>query len=1119
MDSDDERCERTTGPQGSSGAVSSDEVHSYSLCLLGNLLDFGEDTAAGGFVCEVPFQVESPVTQVSCGLNFICLLTANGRVYTTSSSHETQYSHLLKPNRLPSQLVPRPLPFPVEMKIVRLSCGTSHGGFVVENGSLFMFGCSSYGRLGIGDSVASDYCHTPVQVRMTWSAIQAKVARTKAAVSCGIPVIHHKPPVEASTTVVPQVSPETDECPQQDVTNDEDEIVFADISCGDRHTLVLGAKALSIPTSSTSSSNALNLVKNSIISFGDGMNGRLGVGSESDAATGTLVTVFTASQYSRGGLVPTITSISAGVAHSAALSSSGELFTWGNGADGQLGHGVCESEWVPRQVEFFKSLPLATVKCGARHTVAVTRTGAVYTWGCDQEGQLGTGLAGGLSSDLDQDQDPSRAWRLPQKVQLVVDPLAIQQMNIDAQVQAAFTAASALGGGGSGSLGTSSSAAAATQQQLQQDLRVTVRSIVATADGCMALDEHARLFTWGSNRDQQLGVRLRETSFDKVKCPPVQDIAVRHPTFTVPKPSQIMYMELHEFTPRQQQQQQQKTSNSSRVTTIRDQVHAMSSASSVISRQALVCFNASDRFSVLVFKTKPVRGGSLRVGDGIGMSGDSVLIDSALLSVSVLAKTTEPEPERGTNALVSFPNRSQLRLLAHQQQQSDRWKLVSDALAREQTTIRINDAGVKPESKWHFSLLQELRTEDVPSKESEYYKLMANYKVYLRRPGTNTIDGATNPGTTPTSVAFSTKFLGLDECDYNIGGFQALNSSTGDDHFSISTDRNASGRRRATQRPVASRRTTSANNNSVNRTPRAPDSVGSGGFDLDAVTTTEATNPRPRFRSAAATPSPQPVRGVDDWLQKHSPTKSPPRKALYAFGTAERFQARASNTLSCHNNNKDDEAQSPRRPAVKATSSRIEQNIMCPRSSRVQGSELQPPLMSPTERLMRPKSAFGHTLRTAFSTRKLTIAPRSSGAVVSTNILSGAAVPATKAAVLNTPHRPPKSAKRAASASARSRAPTSLKLQLYHKQRQQQELGGFSAFGSSAKSRFDPESQAKTKDTQLPLHPETSSPLVYLTSPRFSMGSGEDYSLVVARRLSRARGRTPGPGTYDRHGG
>ncbi|GAB9472190.1 hypothetical protein Gpo141_00009375 [Globisporangium polare] len=157
-------------------------------------------------------------------------------------------------------------------------------------------------------------------------------------------------------------------------------------------------------------------------------------------------------------------------------------------------------------------------------------------------------------------------------------------------------------------------------------------------------------------------------------------------------------------------------------------------------------------------------------------------------------------------------------------------------------------------------------------------------------------------------------------------------------------------------------------------------------------------------------------------------------------------------------------------------------------------------------------------MRTNLSAHKPAVGPPSSAGASSDTSGNGTA-PATKEAQapVPPPSRPPKYVKRAASAStSRSRGGhTSLKLQF---QWQQQELG-LSALGSSPKSRLGTESTLATKDTLTPLHPETSAPLVYPTSPRFSMGSGEDYSLMVARRLARARGGTPGPGAYDRHGG
>ena len=56
----------------------------------------------------------------------------------------------------------------------------------------------------------------------------------------------------------------------------------------------------------------------------------------------------------------------AGVAHTAAISSRGELFTWGCGGDGMLGHGSSGSEWEPKRVLGLASSHIATLSFGSR---------------------------------------------------------------------------------------------------------------------------------------------------------------------------------------------------------------------------------------------------------------------------------------------------------------------------------------------------------------------------------------------------------------------------------------------------------------------------------------------------------------------------------------------------------------------------------------------------------------------------------------------------------------------------------------------------------------------------------------------------------------------------------
>ena len=53
----------------------------------------------------------------------------------------------------------------------------------------------------------------------------------------------------------------------------------------------------------------------------------------------------------------TIVAIAAGRDHSAAVTMSGEAYTWGSGWNGQLGHGDDEGQSVPRRVDSFSSNP------------------------------------------------------------------------------------------------------------------------------------------------------------------------------------------------------------------------------------------------------------------------------------------------------------------------------------------------------------------------------------------------------------------------------------------------------------------------------------------------------------------------------------------------------------------------------------------------------------------------------------------------------------------------------------------------------------------------------------------------------------------------------------------
>lgn len=78
-----------------------------------------------------------------------------------------------------------------------------------------------------------------------------------------------------------------------------------------------------------------------------------------------------------------------------ALSDQGVLFSWGGGGKdfnkGQTGHNTLDDIESPTPIQFFRDKPILTFSCGGFHNTALTTDGEVYSWGSGQFGQLGLG--------------------------------------------------------------------------------------------------------------------------------------------------------------------------------------------------------------------------------------------------------------------------------------------------------------------------------------------------------------------------------------------------------------------------------------------------------------------------------------------------------------------------------------------------------------------------------------------------------------------------------------------------------------------------------------------------------------------------------------------------------
>ena len=81
--------------------------------------------------------------------------------------------------------------------------------------------------------------------------------------------------------------------------------------------------------------------------------------------------------------------IDCGRKHAALITENGELYTWGCGIDGQLGHGSRDSRREPTCVHALSDYNIQFVGCGGGHTVVADDTGSLYAFGNNRNGQLG----------------------------------------------------------------------------------------------------------------------------------------------------------------------------------------------------------------------------------------------------------------------------------------------------------------------------------------------------------------------------------------------------------------------------------------------------------------------------------------------------------------------------------------------------------------------------------------------------------------------------------------------------------------------------------------------------------------------------------------------------------
>ncbi len=117
--------------------------------------------------------------------------------------------------------------------------------------------------------------------------------------------------------------------------------------------------------------------------------GQLGRGTDGNLSYTPEMNAFLSSKF--------IVDVKCGDWHSLALTSTGEVYAWGDNQFGQIGSGNSRTlESTPVKLAFQGHLIIA-ISCGSLHSIALTEKGSVFTWGFNNNGQLGLGNTRNLS--------------------------------------------------------------------------------------------------------------------------------------------------------------------------------------------------------------------------------------------------------------------------------------------------------------------------------------------------------------------------------------------------------------------------------------------------------------------------------------------------------------------------------------------------------------------------------------------------------------------------------------------------------------------------------------------------------------------------------------------------
>ena len=297
------------------------------------------------------------IVQISAGDSHSVALAENGKVFFWGTFRDSSGSFGLTPQ---GQIEKLPLPLAPNLTVAKVASGSDHIMLLTQSGELYSVGCAEQGQLGrVGERFVARGGRRGIAILLEPERVHAKNRRivftdvwagsystlaltsTNEVLACGLNNYNQLGIAKGQLFFTLTKSSSFTELAQKEG--------WKDICFGQHHALALNKSG-------------------QVYAIGRMEYGRLGLGNgiKADATVPTEISELKAK----------VKDIACGTAVSFASSESGDIFSWGMGTNGQLGHGQDEEDvWSPQKVagKQLENREVLRVSGGGQHTMILAK--------------------------------------------------------------------------------------------------------------------------------------------------------------------------------------------------------------------------------------------------------------------------------------------------------------------------------------------------------------------------------------------------------------------------------------------------------------------------------------------------------------------------------------------------------------------------------------------------------------------------------------------------------------------------------------------------------------------------------------------------------------------------